>query len=254
MLNSMIKDESRMLHLVRNQLALDYNCSVKQIEGSGNILSINQLNEGRRIYESDGAFFKMICLKGKALVSCDQRFLPWAEENILNKDSSWLMEYPFLRALDHELSLYGHGIDDLHEGFLPDLRRNNTNYPLQLMWFEEDEILQFRSDSRFQEAFAYNESHPDILGVAVFDGKEIMGMAGASRDGERLWQIGIDVIDKYRGKGMASMLTKAMKDEVLRRGAVPYYGTAPSHIISKNVAIRAGFSPAWSEIFTKPIK
>ena len=250
----MIKDESQMLRLVRNQLALDYNCSVDQIESSKNIISINQLNEGRRIYESDGAFFKMLCLPGKALVCCDQRFLPWAEEHIQNKDSSWLMEYPFLRALDQELSLYGHGIDDMHEGFLPDLRRKNTNYPLQLTWFEEDEILQFRNDSRFKEAFAYDESHPDILGVAVYNGKEIMGMAGASRDGERLWQIGIDVIDKYRGKGMASMLTKAMKDEVLRRGAVPYYGTAPSHIISKNVAIHAGFSPAWSEIFTMPIK
>ena len=254
MLNNMIKDENQMLHLVRNQLALDYNCRIEQIEGSGNIISINELKEGRRIYESDGAFFKMICLKGKALVSCDQRFFPWAEKHILNKDSSWLMEYPFLRALDDELSLYGHGIDDLHEGFLPNFKIMDHNYPLPLEWFEEDEILQFRNDSRFEEAFAFDKSHPDVLGVAAYEGEEIMGMAGASRDGNRLWQIGIDVIEQYRGRGIGAMLTKAMKDEVLRRGAVPYYGTAPSHIISKNVAIHAGFCPAWSEIFTKPFK
>lgn len=250
----MIKDQNKILQLVRKQLALDYNCTIEQIEGDGNIISPNKLNEGRRIYESDGAFFKMICLPGKALISCDEQFLPWAKENILRKDPCWLMEYEFMKSLDQELARYGHGIEDLHEGFLPDLRRKNTDYPLPLRWFEEEEILQFRNDTRFQEAFAFHESHPDILGVAAYDGKEIMGMAGASRDGERLWQIGIDVIDKYRGKGIASMLTKAMKDEVLRRGAVPFYGTAPSHIISKNVAIHAGFSPAWSEIFTKSVK
>jgi len=247
-------DQDQMFKIVRSQLALDYNCTVEQLEGPGNIISINQLKEGRRITESDGAFFKMICLPGKALVSCDERFLPWAKENILSEDSSWLLEYRFLKSLDQELALYGHGIDDLHEFFLPDLNRKIGDYDLPLKWFEEEEILQFRNDSRFEEAFAFNESHPDALGVALYDGEEIMGMAGASRDGLRLWQIGIDVIDKYRGRGTGRVLTKAMKDEVLRRGAVPFYGTAPSHIISKNVAIHAGFSPAWSEIFTKSVK
>jgi len=250
----MIKNRNQMVQIVRSQLALDYNCSIEQLEGPGNIISINQLNEGRRITESDGAFFKMICLPGKALVCCDERFLPWAIENILSEDSSWLMEYRFLKSLDQELALYGHGIDDLHEFFLPDLNCKIRDYAIPLKWFEEEEILQFRNDSRFQEAFAFNESHPDVLGVAAYDGEVIMGMAGASRDGFRLWQIGIDVIDKYRGRGIAAMLTKAMKDEVLRRGAVPFYGTASSHIISKNVAIHAGFSPAWSEIFAKPVK
>jgi len=244
-------NQDQIQQIVRNQLALDYNCSLEQIEGTGNIISVNHLNEGRRIYESDGAFFKIICLPGKALVSCDERFLPWAEANIRSEDSSWLMEYRFLRTLDQELGLYGHEIDDLHEFFIPNLRLKEKDLQLPFKWFEEDEILQFRNDSRFQEAFAFNESHPDVLGVAAYDGEEIMGMAGASRDGERLWQIGIDVIDKYQGRGIGRVLTKAMKDEVLRRGAVPFYGTAPSHIISKNVAVHAGFSPAWSEIFTK---
>ena len=246
-------DEKMMDEIVRGQLALDYNCSIEEIEGGGNIISLNQLNEGRRIYESDGAFFKMICLPGKALVSCDERFLPWAKENILKKDASWLLEYSFLKTLDQELGHYGQGIDDLHEAFLPDLKVRESKESSSLKWFEEEEILQFKDDPRFQEAFAFDEHHPDVLGVAACDGGEIMGMAGASRDGERIWQIGIDVVPKYRGRGLGALLTKALKEEVLRRGAVPFYGTAPSHIISKNVAIRAGFAPAWSEIYTKPI-
>lgn len=250
----MIDSREKMLQIVRSQLALDYNCNLEQLDGHGNIISINLLNEGRRIYESDGAFFKMFCLPGKALVSCDERFIPWAKENILSKDPSWLMECEFLKSIDRELAFYQQGIHDLHEFFLPDLKRKNIETSLSLKWFEEEEILQFRNDSRFQEAFAFDQNHPDVLGVAAYEGDEIMGMAGASRDGLRLWQIGIDVISKYQGRGVATKLTEALKDEVLRRGAVPFYGTAPSHIISKNVAINAGFSPAWSEIFTKSVK
>lgn len=246
-------DRDQMEDIVRNQLALDYNCSMEEINGKNNVVSLNQLKEGRRVYDSDGAFFKMICLPGKALVSCDERFLPWAKENILGKDASWLLEYPFLRRLDQELNHYGQGIEDLHEYFLPDLNAREGTQSSSLRWFEEEEILQFKDDPRFEEAFAFDEHHPDVLGVAAYDKEAIMGMAGASRDGDRLWQIGIDVITAYRGKGIGAMLTKALKEEVLRRGAVPFYGTAPSHIVSKNVAISAGFIPAWSEIYTKPI-
>lgn len=246
-------DGEKMDEIVRGQLALDYNCSIEDLERPGNVVSLNQLKVGRRIYESDGAFFKMMCLPGKALVSCDERFLPWTKENILGKDASWLLEYRFLKSLDQELGRFGQGIDDLHEAFLPNLKARENEHPSFVKWFEEEEILQFKNDSRFEEAFAFDEHHPDVLGVAVYDGEDIIGMAGASRDGERLWQIGIDVVSKYRGRGIGAMLTKAMKEEVLRRGAVPFYGTAPSHIISKNVAINSGFVPAWSEIFTKSI-
>ena len=50
-----------------------------------------------------------------------------------------------------------------------------------------------------------------------------------------------------------SGLTACLKDEVLRRGAVPFYGTAQSHIVSLNTARRAGFRPAWAEVWAKPL-
>ena len=39
-----------------------------------------------------------------------------------------------------------------------------------------------------------------------------------------------------------------LKQEIIARGKVPYYGTAESHAISRNVAIGSGFLPAWCEI------
>jgi hypothetical protein len=39
-----------------------------------------------------------------------------------------------------------------------------------------------------------------------------------------------------------------LKQEIIARGKVPYYGTAESHAVSRNVAIASGFLPAWCEI------
>ena len=75
----------------------------------------------------------------------------------------------------------------------------------------------------------------------------------AWRDGERLWQIGVNVLPSHRGRGLAAGLTALLKDELLRRGIVPFYGTAQSHIFSLNTARNAGFRPAWAEVWARPL-
>jgi predicted GNAT family acetyltransferase len=74
-------------------------------------------------------------------------------------------------------------------------------------------------------------------------------MAGASADCAELWQIGIDVLPEYRGKGIAAALVSKLAIEILKRGKVPYYGTSPCNIASQSVAHRAGFKPAWACAF-----
>lgn len=79
-------------------------------------------------------------------------------------------------------------------------------------------------------------------------------MAGASEDSKTLYQIGIDVLPEYRGKGIGTNLVALLKQELLKRGKIPFYGTAVSHIISKNTAINAGFFPAWAEVYSRKLE
>ena len=74
-----------------------------------------------------------------------------------------------------------------------------------------------------------------------------MGMAGCSADTLLLWQIGIDVLPEYRGRGIATTLVTLLRDEVFRRGAIPYYGTSLSNLGSWKTALASGFVPAWVE-------
>ena len=82
-----------------------------------------------------------------------------------------------------------------------------------------------------------------------FDQEAMAGMAGASEDGAYLWQIGINVVPECAGKGLAAELVRSLKNEIIRRGKVPFYGTSESHTISQTVALKAGFVPAWTEIY-----
>lgn len=158
-----------------------------------------------------------------------------------------------LRRVDKQLNSWGHEIADVHLYYLPSGDERETSPLFPVIWHEADSILDFEGDERFGEAFVFGAPYPNVLAVAAMDGEAIMGMAGASADGSSLWQIGIDVLPAYRGKGIGANLTALLSEEIMRRGRVPFYGTAQSHILSQRVAIQAGFVPAWAEAYSRKL-
>ncbi|HAK42243.1 MAG TPA: GNAT family N-acetyltransferase [Clostridium sp.] len=247
--------KTEILSIAKKQLALDYNCQPLDFEKEGNTITENKLLNGRRIYGGDDEFFlKIISIGGKAIIYADEKITPWLKENILKQNAEWLFDYRKLRAIDNKLREFGHEIDEMPHFYLPNPVTCDVKPITTIKWFEKQEILQFRVDSRFEQAFVFDDNCPDVLGVAAFDGDIIMGMAGTSEDSKTLYQIGIDVLPEYRGKGIGTNLVALLKQEMLKRGKIPFYGTSVSHIISKNIAINAGFFPAWAEVYSRKLK
>ena len=58
------------------------------------------------------------------------------------------------------------------------------------------------------------------------------------------------MLPEYRGRGLAAALVTLLKNEVLRRGRIPFYGLSAANIASQRVARRSGFYPGWIEIET----
>ena len=117
----------------------------------------------------------------------------------------------------------------------------------------KEAIEAFRGDDRYSEAFAFEPDAPDVLGVAAFREGQMLGVAGASSDSPTMWQIGINVNPESREAGIGTLLVTLLKNEILRRGFLPYYGTSMSHIASQRVALGSGFLPAWAELVTAKI-
>jgi GNAT superfamily N-acetyltransferase len=243
--------KTEILQIAKAQLALDYNCQLSDFEKEKNTIVENNLIDGRRIYDNDGCFLKLLCFGGKAIISTSPMMMPWCEEKLLNRDAAWIFEYPKLRAIDKKLQEFGHEIADIHQYYLPNPHVSSLEHITNVKWYESEEILRFENDDRFGEAFAFDENHPDVLAVAAYDGDNIMGMAGASADSKTMWQIGIDVLPEYRGRSIGTNLVILLKNEILKRGKVPFYGTAESHFHSKNIAMNAGFFSAWAELYSE---
>lgn len=247
-------DDKTVWQEAKGQLALDLGCDVSLFDGPESHVVLWRDCPGRRKYSDDAPLLEVAIWNGKLVAACGAALLPWARAYFPTRKPEWLFTPGCFREIESALRPLGYEIgNDSHHFYLPDLSRPETVPLRPVRWYEAEELEQFRCDPRWGDALAFGPYSPDFLAVAALDDAgRPMAMAGCSQDGAKLWQIGINVLPEHRGRGLAANLTGLLKDEVLRRGAVPFYGTAESHIVSQNVARGAGFRPAFAYLFARP--
>lgn len=240
--------------MVRQQFRTDTNCS--EAEEKNKIIMINEAARlsGSRYFGELDTFFRAIIYHGEMYMSADERILEWCRERYSLYKPEWFCKYENLRVLDAKLNEYGYEIQDTHVYFLPDNDAQTYEFdvPFELRWLDEDDIAAFNERESFKHALGYIKDCPDVTAVAATDGDgTIVAMAGASRDSDIMWQIGIDVKTGYEHRGLAVYLVTLLKEHILELGKVPFYGTSESHSNSMDVALRSGFIPAFTEVFCR---
>ena len=240
-----------MNSILCRQLALDYCCLPEEVADRFNHFSVYVPLEGRRVYKNDDdAFLKIAVTGGKILFSGKQEMIEWCRERYSDTGGEWFFEPAVLTDLNRKLNEKGYRIRMLHPFYIADTVTSAVPGDYTIRWYEGDEIERFRGDGRWDEALSFSATAPDVLAVTAESGSEILGMAGASADSPIMWQIGINTMPEHKGKGIATSLVTLLKNEVLRRGVLPFYGTSFSHLASQRVALRSGFVPAWVEMAT----
>lgn len=229
--------------------------------------------EGARKYAGGDSFLEVIVCMGQLFLGADEAIYDWACEKFADCEPEWFCRFDNLRMIDQKLGEYGKCIGDTHVYYLPsgDMVRAarqtaagrgnaaeasgaNPANPTSLIWYEQEELLQFKENNRFGSALCFSPTQPDVLAVAARrqdSPEELSGMAGVSEDGKYLWQIGINVDREYTGRGLAAFLVSELAAEVIRRGKTPFYGTSESHTVSQTVACKAGFVPAFTTVYVK---
>lgn len=235
-------------------LSKEFNCTLEDFMKQENILTVSALQEGRRMYSKEKYFFHMVTTGGNAVLTADECMHPFLQNFIKDRTGHWLFEIPNLLPLEQELNCFGYTLTQTHHMFLPAEKMEakhdyQQNYPVK--WFySKEEIGQFYGDERFPNAICseYLPHRPDKIVVCAYDDEEIMGMAGCSEDAPVWQQIGIDVMPEYRSQGVGTYLVTLLKNKILEQGSIPFYGTSVSNYHSWNIALNAGFRPAWVEI------
>jgi len=174
---------------------------------------------------------------GKGIVvSADSDILAKVKPLLENKTREDIFVAPFV---------FGHSLY-----YIPDCNRlkklpmpDGFNFYIK----EGKEIHDLYKISGFENAIQYDINHPrpDVIVIYAMYDNEIVAMAGASVDSNLMWQIGIDVLLRFRNKGLATSLVSNLATMIMERGIVPYYGTASSNIASQSVAYKSGFTPTW---------
>jgi RimJ/RimL family protein N-acetyltransferase len=239
------------------QLSYDYACDKEDFFNYENKVTISRLKEGRRHFKEEKDFFKIATMGRGAVVSADPAITGFASDLLKSHDGICLFDGKGIFSINKELEKYNKSIGIISQFYLPVTPyKQIKNNGFRFKTYEYNEIhSELYLLKGFSNAIMYEDKgqRRDVLAVCAVNGNSIVGMAGASSDSERFWQIGIDVLPEYRGMGIAAALVSALTVEVFMRGAIPYYGTWSGNIASQNVARKCGYYPAWSEMFAVDI-
>lgn len=238
---------------VLQQLALEFHTVPEAFTTPGLTITLPAKPKGVRLFSREVPFFLMAGTGNSVVVSADERMHGFVrslsgEVNGLHR----LFEFPALTKINEEVKKYGHQVWGTEHMFLPGRRLIRIPLPdrFSYRWYEsEEEISSFYPNTQFPMALhpAYHPDRPDVIALAALDGGKIAGLAGASADTAEMWQVGIDVLPQYRGKGLGAALVSALSLRIQEKGHLPYYGSAVANLHSQAVAVRCGYVPAWVE-------
>lgn len=244
-----------MLDAAYEQLANDMNCRAKDFKSSENLVTTAKLLPGRRVYQEHAYFFRAASFGSNTVITADPSVRDYFTDAAAHTSAASVFDGEFIWLVNNKLARYGWTTDAFLQYYLP--RSDFHSYTERLVpsgyevrLYNADEVSGLFVHKDFHNALCYRSGagRRDVLAVTASVKGEIVGMAGASNDGERLWQIGIDVLPKYRKAGIASVLVTHLTAEIIRSGHIPFYGTWWGNIASRRVAAACGYLPAWVEL------
>lgn len=163
-------------------------------------------------------------------------------------------ETPNLHVLNDAVEKKGMRVCFMAEYFLPDLNAlKRLPCDLETRFLDPEDLAELYTP-QWSNALCEKRKELDVLAMGAYEAGRLVGLAGCSADCETMWQIGIDVAESHRRRGIASSLVSGLALAALERGKVPFYCAAWSNIRSVRTAIRCGFRPAWVELTVKKRK
>lgn len=234
--------------------------SIAQAHGSTHLsaprIPLEQMHPARRRYR-DHWELRLINYRGLTVICAQHPRVREAADNLLAGDNgNWVGDYSELRKLNDYLTPYALQMSGTSLFYTPGrdfFSQDAQDHPGQVpegyrvRWLEAADLDQYRGNPNFENALGFKELRPDVQVIAAYRQGEVVALAGASEDSNWCRQIGIDVKEGHRGRGLASYLVRELSRAILAEGFLPFYGTSPSHIISQQVALNAGLRPAWWE-------
>ena len=241
-----------MIEIAMRQSAEDIGCREKDFKTNRNVVFPLKLGKNARKYLKEPITCNFVSYGNNVVAASIPETFEIVSEYIGKFEFYHCFETPNMHWLNERLFEKGYKICFMAEYYLPDINRIpvlSCTYKTRILKQEDFSELYL---PEWSNALCKDRKHLDVLGVGAYDGNTLVGLAACSADCKDMWQIGVDVLLKYRQQGIASVLTSTLTKEIIKRRKVPFYCTAWSNIRSVRNAIKSGLVPAWVEMTVKP--
>lgn len=221
-------DKTEILRIAREYVSGHLNCTVSDLTGQGTVFAAN---------DNQRYPFLEICTMGySTVVSASGVLLPRLQRLLENKTRDEVFECPFV---------YGQSIYYIPDGRA--LKRAPLNPAFTFELLQGEAIQKLRGIRGFENSLAFDESGSTSTCIVLYavQDSQIVALAGASRESDTMWELGVDVRPAYRRSGLATALISNLACTILEQGVVPFYCASVTNVASQAVAHRSGFVPCW---------
>jgi len=242
-----------ILRIAMRQSAEDIGCKADDFLADANVVVPFKLGAAAKKYYKLPIGCNFVSFGNNIVAAVTEEISDIVKEYIKKFEFYHCFETPSMHWLNDKLSDKNQTVCFMAEYYLPDTNRLfDRPCEAELRVLEKDQFEELYLPE-WSNALCSDRKNLDVLGVGAYEDGELVGLAGCSADAEDMWQIGVDVLPKYRKKGIASALTSRLAMEILDRGKVPFYCSAWSNIRSVRNGIKSGLIPAWVEMTVKPV-
>ena len=218
-----------IVNKIKQYLSKKYDCSIEVLDKTGlNVLKNSNDNK-----------LKILLFYDLVLVSASENLYEIAKERLNGKNVYEIFEFPFV---------YGQSIYYIPDVDRLEMQDEISDYEFRLFDGNTSEI---ELTSGFENAITFDENGKCISQIAycAYDNGKIIGVAGADKVNENIWEVGIEILPEYRKSGLATILTKNLTMKILEKGIVPIWCASSTNIGSQAVASRSNYIPLWVESF-----
>lgn len=247
-------DRQATLAVVHQTLAADFACAADNFTQAGVFITKAKELPGRRRFPFRPISFAMMTTGANVVISCSADRLAWAQTQLSHLDRNTLFSIATFSRLAILVECDGQvmaGPDPKYicasDTFRPAPAPRGVTIELVIA----ARMPELYAHPGFYNALGYQlaSPRPDVLATVAYHNRTVVGIAGASADSDELWQVGVDVLPAYQGRGIGKALVSQLTEAILAEGKVPYYTAALSNLRSSNVALSLGYWLAWLEVY-----
>ena len=218
---------------IEKMLAEEFCCTPAQLNGNGVLYTVKS--------HTEKPFLKILAYRNCVTVCTSEDIAGDIRRLLRNKNRDEIFELPFV---------YGQTIHYIPDHVPTGGNSIPSDFHCEILF--GNDIRSLNGLTGFENSLAFDGDGGTAAQAAYIarDGGKIIGAAGAAKTlADGVWEVGGDVREGYRNKGIASGLVSGLTKELQERDIVPFYSASVTNIGSQMVAARCGYIPCWVDTF-----